>query len=78
MDRIKQLALNKSARIKNAGAHMYHAATAVTDGGEAKPKKSARLKKEFARYRGYANRDVSTHHYGADIDKKSYKDKDLV
>jgi hypothetical protein len=65
MDRIKQLALNRSKRLTDPGAHMYHAATGVADSGSYGNKKRERLKKQFARLRKMKKefRDEGTHRY---------------
>jgi hypothetical protein len=71
MDRSKQIALNISHRIKDPGAHMYHAATGVADGHEAGSKKRAKIKKAFARFRGMRGHDQGTHHYANDLMSKN-------
>jgi hypothetical protein len=56
-----------------AGAHMFHAATGVSDGGRTNDTKSVRLKKAFARLRSAkkADYDEGTHSYLLDHDKQA-------
>lgn len=51
--------------IKHAGAHLYHAATGVADGGKTNKEKHHRLRKAFARMRANRreNYDMGTHSY---------------
>jgi hypothetical protein len=55
-------------KIPDAGAHMYHAATGVSDGGETKGKKRHAMKKAFARQRKMSSKkyDEGTHSYTLD------------
>lgn len=55
-----------------AGAHMFHAATGVTDGGRTSDTKSVKLKKAFARLRSAKKDDYDegTHSYLLDHDKQ--------
>ena len=64
--RIKHLAHSQMGRkIKHAGAHMYHAATGVSDGRPTTETKNAKLKKAFARMRARSkdHYDEGTHSY---------------
>jgi len=56
--------------IKDAGAHMYHAATGVIDGNEANNEQRDKIKKAFARYRGFSGRDIGTHQLSNEMSHK--------
>lgn len=52
------------------GSHMYHAATGVLDGNPAPKMKRHKLRKAFAKFRGYPQMrmDEGTHHWSVDED----------
>ena len=75
-DRLKHLVfqtLGKKSQMGTtppAGAHMYHAATGVTDGGKTSKEEQHKLKKAFARMRNIKkdHYDENIHSYLVDHD----------